>query len=784
MVEVTRVNKFRKHIFLAIFGMVSVGTALLLIWLNRSFPWEQVGSQSEPQAATAASRLQAREDEADKTVWAPEILAEKCGRVFESIWDSINASTNKLGVIASIDAKEFGLGRWGPGQPLSHGILLFESAGAGSVLRREEWSRFIENFATAGWRLDNVEFRHNRFDIDRTGQGCVSHFYFAARLTNPVRQERAVIEGDLAVEWVSMASNAVPAIKLIDARHLALKSQSGEPAFQLVLREEIAPTQKSVYIDPLIVYDLDGDGLSEIILAGRNLVYRRHGESGYEAGPLCRYPIDGITTAVIADFDGDGAADFLCANAKGLFLFKGSAQGTFEEPGRLVWAADPPLEGAMVLTCADIDHDGDLDLFLGQYKVPTLGQILRPYYYEANDGFPSHLLLNDGQGNFSDATEASGLGPKRWRRVYSASLADLDGDGHADLVTASDFAGLDLYHNDGHGHFTDVTPRWVAESHGFGMAHALADFNADGRLDLLMIGMPSPTVDRLEHLGLSRSYSTDDPQRRPAMTFGNRLYLARPEGGFEQTRFGDSIARSGWSWGCSAFDFDNDGFPDVYIANGLESKRSVQDYEGEFWLHDIFVDDKVDDVAATKYVMDKFSRTRGQGWSYGGYEKNRLYLNQRGESFVEIGHLAGVALEQDSRNVVTDDLDGDGRLDLLVTTQEVWPEVKQTLRIYKNNLRDAGHWIGFRFREQSGGKSPVGVRVSLHYDGHSAVRQIVTGDSHRSQHANTIHFGLGAAERVDRAEITWPDGSAVTLRQPSVDQYHSVRASAESSGLK
>src|SRR5204862_4660637 len=124
---------------------------------------------------------------------------------------------------------------------------------------------------------------------------------------------------------------------------------------------------------------------------------------------------------------------------------------------------------------------------------------------------------------------------------------------------------------------------------------------------------------------------------------------------------------------------DNDGFPDVATASGPERKQRVRDCESGFWLHDIFLDETIDDVAATSYLMGKFSRTRGSGWSYGGYEKNRLYLNQRRESFVEIGHLAGVALEQDSRNVVAEDLDGDGRVDLLVTTLEVWPQTKQTL---------------------------------------------------------------------------------------------------------
>src|SRR5262249_54375802 len=153
---------------------------------------------------------------------------------------------------------------------------------------------------------------------------------------------------------------------------------------------------------------------------------------------------------------------------------------------------------------------GDLDVFLGQYKNPTLGQILRPHYYDANDGYPAFLLLNDGHGNFTDVTVAAGLEKNRRRRTFSASFANLDDDGSLDLVVVSDFAGLDLYRNNGHGHFTDMTRDWVAEPHAFGMGHALADFNVDGRLDLLMIGMNSPTVDRLEHLGLIRNGSNDD----------------------------------------------------------------------------------------------------------------------------------------------------------------------------------------------------------------------------------------------------------------------------------
>jgi hypothetical protein len=123
------------------------------------------------------------------------------------------------------------------------------------------------------------------------------------------------------------------------------------------------PPENSSFIDPLILYDLDDDGLSEIILPAKNLVYRRHSQDRYQSEPLCRYPPGLIFTALIADVDGDGAADLLCANSDGLVLLKGSPQGAFEAPGRLVWAANPRFVNPMVRPGRY--RRGDLDLFLG-----------------------------------------------------------------------------------------------------------------------------------------------------------------------------------------------------------------------------------------------------------------------------------------------------------------------------------------------------------------------------------------------------------------------------------
>ena len=774
-------STFSKKLFwvgLVILLPVSLG---LLLYLRHELRADAISGQTttgtNPKPTTKPtaelSGLAEREQRVAESDWAKETLAQECGRTFESFWDALNAATNKLQLVANFPVGEIALGDWSQPQHLPHGIEVRMPTESRRHLSASEWHLLVEDFAHAGWELVQTEFRHNRFDVGGEGQPRQSRFYFSAHLTNLLRSERAILEGHLVVDWAAKQQHQpVFAVKRIDASQLTLKTRRGEPPFKQILSEQIRPPENSPFIDPLIVYDLDGDGLPEIILPAANRVYRR-GEAGlYQSEPLFRHPPRALGTALIADIDGDGAADLLCANEDGLLLFKGSSRGRFDEPGQLVWKASPRLVNPMVLTCGDIDEDGDLALFLGQYRVPNLGQILKPHFYDANDGHPAYLLLNDGHGNFRDASADSGLEMKRGRRVLSASFVHLDTDDHLDLMVVSDFAGLDLYRNDGHGHFTDMTRQWIAEPHAFGMGHALADFNGDGRLDLLMIGMTSPTVDRLDHLGLKRRGATEDPTMRNRMTYGNRLYVARPGGGFEQTTLGDAIARTGWSWGCSAFDFDNDGYPDLFIANGNETKKTVRDYESEFWLHDIYIDNSVDDVSATTYLTSKFARTRGNGWSYGGYEKNRLFLNREGQGFLEVAHLFGVALELDTRNVVATDLDGDGRVDLAVLTNEVWPEKQQTLRVYENRLANAGHWLGFRFRE--GGQSPVGACITLRWGTRSAVRQVVTGDSLRSQHPNTLHFGLGTESRVDRAEIQWTDGRRITLDNPAADRYHRI----------
>src|SRR6266516_4309441 len=148
--------------------------------------------------------LEARENALNKTVWAKEILAEQCGQVFESFWDSLNAATNMLNVATSFPVGELTVGNFASTQRVAHGIELRQSFGAGRPQQ--------------------------------------SHFYFSAHLTNPALAKRAILEGDLIVDWAPKSPGSEsPAVKQIDASRLILKTRQGEPPFKPILVELVTP---------------------------------------------------------------------------------------------------------------------------------------------------------------------------------------------------------------------------------------------------------------------------------------------------------------------------------------------------------------------------------------------------------------------------------------------------------------------------------------------------------------------------------------------------------------
>jgi hypothetical protein len=497
---------------------------------------------------------------------------------------------------------------------------------------------------------------------------------------------------------------------------------------------------------------------------------------------MFRYPQRrGILNGVLADFTGDGRPDFFGAGAGPPILFVADAKGRFSTAARPIAAKAIGLEDPMTVTAGDIDSDGDLDVWIGQYKQPYMkGQMPTPYY-DANDGYPAYLLRNDGDGKFTDITETAGLAKKRFRRTYSGSLVDLDGDQDLDLVVCSDFSGMDVYLNDGRGKFTDVTDTFVDHRHSFGMSLTFGDYNRDGRIDMFMAGMGSTTARRLDQLKLGRDKFPRHQKMRKAMGYGNRMLLAeqkktagggRSITGFRQAPFNDQVARTGWSWGSTSFDFDNDGDHDVYVANGHMSRGSCKDYCTHFWRQDIYSGSSKPDpaIAALRFILP----LSNDKMSWNGYEHNCLLMNESGGGFLNVAFLMGAAFEFDSRGVVSDDLDGDGRTDLVVFEASIGTRHAFEIHLLENRLETDHHWIGVRLGEEKNGNSAMGATVVLRSAEGEQVAKILSGDSFVSQHALTAHFGIGSLTKVDSIEVIWTDGTRRKLVNPKIDHYHHI----------
>ena len=164
------------------------------------------------------------------------------------------------------------------------------------------------------------------------------------------------------------------------------------------------------------------------------------------------------------------------------------------------------------------------------------------------------------------------------------------------------------------------------------------------------------------------------------------------------------------------------------------------------------------------------------GRSQGGYDINRLYLNQHGQHFIDVAQPFGLALQTDSRNLVAADLDNDGRLDLVVTSINGMLSNRQKLMVFKNNLSASGNWIQIDFRDEPGHRSPIGASAILKNGDRQNMEVNVTGDSFRSQRPNSIRFGLGSVEKVDEVEIRWPGGAITRLTGPQINRTHRVSA--------
>ena len=744
-------------------------------WIAALITLQGLACSEEPQAVD----LKAQRAELNETIWADERLAQEYEQTLVALWDSLLDIERKdereraPELFAALEFDEITLGAPRAVDALKHGIEIFEFSEPLALLDREAWGAFVHELATDQITLIQSEWHHAQFEPATSDAPARSKVSIVLHLIDASEDRRIAIDGSLGVEWSARRDEkGNPIAANIDATGLRMMTRSGPAAFERVLSVSPKRRGRPVGVHPVLIYDVDQDGLSDIILVNSARILRNEGRGKFRNEGLVAHPYALTESGVVADMNGDAHPDFMSTRLRGdIVLYTGDAQGRFFDEPTSIKVPGEPLKQPSVLSVGDVDGDGDLDLWVAQYKLAYReGQFPSPFY-DANDGYPAYLLLNDGHGNFTDVTEEAGLAPKRFRRTYTSTFVDFDGDADLDLLVVSDFSGIDIYRNDGSGHFEDISDAIGADRHLFGMSATFGDFNLDGRLDFFVAGMSSTTARRLEALNLNRDDRPDIRDMRMRMAWGNRMYLAS-NGGWVEPEFKQQVARTGWTWGTSSLDFDNDGDIDIFAGNGHQSGESTNDYCTNFWCHDIF-DGKSEPTAELSALFEDAMQDFTEGkQSWDGYQKNHLLMNRDGKGFINVAFLLGVADQFDTRSALSEDLDADGLVDLVVV--EDHGAKGQKLHVYRNRLQSENGWVGVRLVEEGGGISPVGAAIVVRTPDREYVQNVLTGETLMGQHSTTLHFGLGRAERIESIEVRWINGSTRTLDNPDMNRYHSI----------
>lgn len=707
-----------------------------------------------------------RERELDQEFWKDEMEALKHGEWIHLLWDQVNLDPGLRSSETFVLLPDSLPVEW-PEQltpPQRAWIQGDKNVGISTV------RDCIQRMHQTGWRLAQSEWHHVGFRPSKGEREASSKIEVLLQFarTDPGATGRASIEITGWIRWRKEGDTILPS----GIRVERLQSQvSFDPvsfqagaAFDITLR--IPGTENR-----LLVQDLDRDGLPDLVLPAANRILWNKGNFQFEAGALFERPQPGIKAALLIDFDRDGNWDLLGADMEGLWFHRGLGKNGFAASARQLWRAPEPLHNPFVLTSADLDLDGDSDFFLGQFKPPVVGGQMPTPFDNANDGFPSYLLRTEPDLHCIDVSAGSGLEHKRHRRIYSACFVRNHPKAGMMLVMASDFAGLDVFEHLGGTRFADRTKPWAGETRGFGMALCLSDFNRDGMLDLWMTGMNSDTADRLRSLRLGSPGNEGEGESRQAMSHGNRLWSSTKEG-FAQVEndLAAAARRTGWSWGTAAFDSNNDGWMDLYVANGHISGGSTRDYEPRFWRHDIRSADSRENPAAEMLLQAALSRDLGDKNSYAGHQINRFFAGSS-NGWSEQAWMEGIALKEDGRNVLAADLDADGLVDLAVVSRSNRPSRSEQLTLYRNRSR-AGNWIGLRLHPSPKGIPLDGTTVQVVTEaGLKLVRTLLNGDGYLTQQPAAFHFGLGKETEIKQIEVRLANGSTHLIRAPAINRW-------------
>ncbi|UCF81365.1 MAG: CRTAC1 family protein [Acidobacteriota bacterium] len=464
----------------------------------------------------------------------------------------------------------------------------------------------------------------------------------------------------------------------------------------------------------LAVGDVDGDGRMDVYLvSGRdNKLYKNNGDGTFRDITKKAGVADSSEgrAALFADIDNDGDLDLFLANVFGASrLWKNDGDGHFTDVAEGSGIKPPSVPGSAFFF--DYDKDGDLDLYVAGYgpwdrgTMPTLG---------ARNGYPNKLFENRGNWKFADVTEKAGVGDVGWG--HAAAAFDFDRDGDEDIYVANDFGANVLIKNLGDGTFRDISHEALPFDRGHGMNVSFVDVNADGFMDMYVSNIDLYSSKVKYRFPRSETFSnvTDAILQGIRYTEDNRLYVnVKGEFFVDKINWWFEPGEEGWCWHAGFFDYENDGDFDMYVANGW--RKSIHMYRNKFFL------------------------------LHNGY----YYHMSAGspESF------AGT-----SRSFASFDMDNDGDLDLVVNNYH------DKAMVLRNEQKGGNRWLKLRLRGTADNRNGVGAEVVVKAGDLVIKKHVTCGLGFLSQEPEILHFGLGRNGEADEVRVTWPNGTSQVVK--------------------
>jgi tetratricopeptide (TPR) repeat protein len=585
-----------------------------------------------------------------------------------------------------------------------------------------EWAGAIANWRARTWRaLDETESRAaSPVFIDITAQVLGDNPSYKAQLLPGIDHWRTILDG---------------------ASHVDVYGNNG-----------------------ICCGDIDNDGFDDLYVcqpAGLpNRLYRNRGDGTFEdvTESAGLGVLDNCPCALFADIDNDGRQDLIVVRVDGPLLFLNQGKGRFRLKPDAFRFANPPQGTFTGAALADYDRDGLLDIYfclysyylgLDQYHFPAP-------YYDAQNGPPNFMMRNNGDGTFTDVTAATGMNQNNNRYSFTCGWTDDSGDGWPDCYVVNDFGKKNLYRNNGNATFTDMAREAGVEDVGAGMSVCWWDYDNDGRQDLYVADMWTAAGERVSgQSAFAKEAATEIRRMLRKHATGNSLFHNQGNGRFSDATNASGAGMGRWAWSSDAWDFDHDGYPDLYVANGMISGPNRHDLSSFFWRQ-VVAETPLKPEATPKYeqgwnAINELIRADGT-WS--GYERNSFYANNRDGTFSEVSGSAGLDFIEDSRAFALADFDHDGRLEVFLKNRS-GPQ----LRILKNSLADPANAISFRLQGRQSNRDAIGASLAIECGRLRQVKFLQAGSGFLSQHSKELFFGLGQEPSPVRATVRWPSGT-------------------------